>query len=153
MAELTKEIIAYIEDPTTIKVIASKDRHGEVHVVVKDSLFVTEDGQIAYLEYLEGSQTNKNLTYSLWFKQKVAINIITKDNKSFLIKGVPHQALVNGKQFQKYYEKVLKQTPENDLSTVYFIPVDEVTEKTLEIRRAKEEAIHPAYMHLDRLAK
>lgn len=96
MEELTKEIIAYIEDPTTIKVIASKDRHGEVHVVVKDSLFVTEDGQIAYLEYLEGSQTNKNLTYSLWFKQKVAINIITKDNKSFLIKGVPHQALVNG---------------------------------------------------------
>lgn len=153
MAKLTTEIISYIEDPATIKVIASKDRHGEVHVVVKDSLFITENGEIAYLEYLEGSQTNKNLTYSLWFNQKVAINIITRDNKSFLIKGVPRQALVNGKIFQKYYRKVLEQTPENDLSTVYFIPVDEVVEKTLDVRRTEEETIHPAYMHLDRLAK
>jgi hypothetical protein len=150
---LSKEVVEAIKDPQSIKVIASKDRHGEVHVVAKGSLSVTEDGQLFFLELLEGSQNNKNLTYSLWFDQKVAVNIITADRRSYLIKGIPRKSLVSGSGFEAYYRSVVEKNPDNDLAAVYFIEPLEEHEESYPVRREEHGRRHPLYLHLDRLAK
>lgn len=150
---LSQEIKDAINHPKSIKVIASKDRHGEVHVVAKGSLFVTEDGQLGFYELLESSQNNKNLTYSLWFEQKVAINVITEDRRSYQIKGIPVKSLVFGHAFEEYYKSVVDKDPENDLAAVYFIAPLEVKEESYKVRRDEENKKHPLYLHLDRIAK
>ena len=149
---LSQEIINAIKNPDSIKVIASKDRHGDVHVVAKGSLSVTEDGQIFFFELLEGSQNNKNMTYSLWFDQKVAINIITPEHKSYQIKGIPVKCLVAGSEFEEYYRTVVEGNPDNDLAAVYFIDPVEEKEETYFARREEHSQRHPLYLHLDRLA-
>lgn len=150
---LTNEIIDAIKDPDSIKVIASKDRHGEVHVVAKGSLQVNEEGQLFFFELLEGSQNNKNLTYSLWFDQKVAINVITKEKKSYQIKGIPKKSLVSGSEFEKYYRAVVEKNPNNDLAAVYFIEPTDIHEETYAHRLEEHTKRHPLYLHLDRFAK
>lgn len=151
--KLSQEIIEAIKNPDSIKVIASKDRHGDVHVVAKGSLSVAENGQIYFLELLEGSQNNKNLTYSLWFDQKVAINIITPDRKSYQIKGIPVKCLVAGSEFESYYRSVVEKNADNDLAAVYFIdPIEEKEESYIK-RREEHSKRHPLYLHLDRIAK
>lgn len=150
---LSQEIIDAIKNPDSIKVIASKDRHGDVHVVAKGSLSITEDGQIFFFELLEGSQNNKNMTYSLWFDKKVAINIITPDHKSYQIKGIPVKCLVAGSEFETYYKTVVEGNPDNDLAAVYFIDPVEEKEESYFVRREEHSQRHPLYLHLDRLAK
>lgn len=150
---LSKEVIEAIKSPQSVKVIASKDRHGEVHVVAKGSLSVTDEGQLYFLELLEGSQNNKNLTYSLWFAQKVAINIITADHKSYQIKGIPVKNLVAGSEFEAFYRSVVEKDPDNDLAAVYFIDPIEEKEESYPVRREEHGRRHPLYLHLDRLAK
>lgn len=150
---LSKEVIEAIQDTQSIKVIASRDRHGDVHVVAKGSLSVTDEGQLYFLELLEGSQNNKNLIYSLWFNQKVAINIITTDRRSYQIKGVPVKSLVAGSEFEAFYESVVEKNPDNDLAAVYFIEPTEETEESYPVRREEHSRKHPLYLHLDRVAK
>lgn len=151
--EITKEIIDAIEDPESIKVLATIDRHGVPHVVAKGTISVTEDGQIRYYELLESSQTNKNVTYALWFDRQVAINIITKDKKSYQIKGIPRRSLVAGKEYEKAYVSVLERSADNDLAAVYFIEPISVVEESYPVRLKEENEKHPLYIHIDRLAK
>ncbi|MBR6222928.1 MAG: hypothetical protein IKQ71_05785 [Lachnospiraceae bacterium] len=151
--EITKEIIDAIEDPESIKVLATIDRHGVPHVVAKGTISVTEDGQIRYYELLESSQTNKNVTYALWFDRQVAINIITKDKKSYQIKGIPRRSLVAGKEYEKAYVTVLERSADNDLAAVYFIEPVSVVEESYPVRLKEENEKHPLYIHIDRLAK
>lgn len=150
--QLSERVRNAINHPNSIKVIASKDRHGEVHVVVKQSLSVNENGELFFLELLEGSQNHKNLTNSLWFNHKVAINIITEDKKSYEIKGIPRKCLVAGHEYEGYYKEVVSGDIENDLAAVYFIEPLEETEKTYYISRLEHEKKHPLYIHIDRLA-
>lgn len=150
---LSQEIKDAIHDPKSIKVVASKDRYGEVHVVAKGSLFVTDEGQLAFLELLESSQNNKNFTYSLWFDQKVAVNIITEDRRSYEIKGIPVKSLVFGHEFEAHYKRVVEKDPDNDLAAVYFIEPIAVKEESYKVRRTEENKKHPLYLHLDRIAK
>ena len=149
---ISEELKSGISDPESIKVLATKNRNGEVHVAAKGSISLTEDGSIRYLELLESSQTNKNLTYALWFDQKVAINIITKDRRSYQIKGIPRRALVFGREFEEYYKTVVEKDPENDLAAVYFIEPVEVREESYSVRREEQRKEHPLYLHLDRVA-
>lgn len=151
--ELTQEVKDAIADPESIKVLASVDRHGEVHVVAKGSISVTEDGQIRYWELLESSQTNKNVTYALWFSKNVAINIITKDRKSYQIKGIPKRCLVAGHEYEEAYVVAQQRNEKNDLAAVYFIEPVKVQEESYLVRLAEENEKHPLYIHLDRLAK
>ena len=84
--QLSKEIIDAINNPDSIKVVATISKEGIPHVTPKGSLTVDENGRIRFLELLEKSQTQKNLVYSIWFDKYIAINIITPDRKSYLIK-------------------------------------------------------------------
>lgn len=152
-AEISKELKEAIEDKESVKVFATIDRHGIPHVVAKESIAVTEDGQIRYWELLESSQTHKNVTYALWFDKKVAINIITKERKSYQIKGIPKKCLIAGHEYEEAYIAAQERDENNDLAAVYYIEPTEVIEESYPVRRKEEKEKHPLYVHIDRLAK
>lgn len=152
MVELTKKIIDAINDKDSIKVLATIDGRGFPHVVAKGSINVDGKNRLYWYELLESSVTNRNAIHALWFNKWVAINIITKDKKSYQIKGYPYETLVNGKEFQDAYIKAQLSNYENDLAAVYFIKPEEIIDETYSIRKETEEKAHPLCIHLDRLA-
>lgn len=150
---ITEEIKKLIEDKESVKVLATVGKEGNPHVVVKGSIFVNEDGNLEYLELLEGSKTNKNLLYSLWFEKDVEVNVITRDGRSLLIAGRPVKNIFTGHEYQEKYEEAQKRDPENDLSSLWIIEPYKIVDETYQVRRTEEAEIHPIYAHLDRLAK
>lgn len=146
-----KEIIA---DKDSIKVLASVDTEGNPHVVAKGSIALSEDGkQLVYMELLEGSKTNKNLTAAIWFNNKVAVNVISKERKSYQIKGTPVKTVIAGKVFEEYYIKAEERNPENNLAALYYIDIEEVINESYPVRLKEEREKHPLYVHLDKLTK
>ncbi len=151
--EISRELKEAIADKESIKVLATIDRHGVPHVVAKGSITVTEEGQIRYWELLEGSQTHKNVTYALWFDRKVAINVITKERKSYQIKGIPKKCLIAGHEYEEAYIAAQERNKDNDLAAVYYIEPTEIIEESYPVRLKEENEKHPLYIHIDRLAK
>ena len=147
--QLSEEIKEIFNDPESIKVLATTDKEGKPHVVFKGSLHVNENGYIEYLEFIESSQTNKNMVHSIWFHKTVTVNILL-GKKSYQIKGIPYRALIAGREFEAYYKKV-RAEKNIDLSTVWLIEPENVTEQSFEKRRVEEEKAHPLLRHLDRL--
>lgn len=152
-AELTKEIIDALRDKDSIKVVATVDGRGFPHVVAKGSVNIDDEGRLYFWELLESSVTNRNTIHALWFNKWIAVNVITKDKKSYQIKGYPYKTLVNGKEYQKAYVKAQEINPEFDLAAVYFIRPEEIIEESFFVRKTEEEKKHPLYIHLDRIAK
>jgi len=146
IGEKAREILA---DRESKKALASVGRDGTPHVVFKGSLTVA-DGNIQFYELIETSQTNKNLTYSLWFGKEVAINAVN-GKTSILIRGVPIRAIVSGKEFETAYS-LIKNTfgADYDLSTVWIIKPTYVKEETFPVRQAEEREKYPLIGHLDR---
>ncbi len=148
-----QEIIECINNPNTLKVIATINNKGIPHVTFKDSISVNENGEIVLCEIIDSSVTNKNLVYSIWFGRSVSINILGINRKSYLIEGIPVRAIIAGKEFQKYYFYMQKKYGNIDLSTVWIIEPQWVKEETLEKRLIEEENKHPIINHLDRILK
>lgn len=150
---INDELAAIIAEKETSKVLATVGKEGIPHAVTKGSIRVNQDGNLEYWELLEGSQTNKNLVYSLWFDKKVAVTITAKDKRSFLIVGKPVKTIVAGRKFQEEYEKVQKIFADSELAAIWIIEPEQVKEETYAVRRKEETVIHPYYVHLDSLAK
>lgn len=150
--KLTQELKDIINDPNSKKVLATIDRDGNPHVVFKGSLHVNEAGYLEYFEFIESSQTNKNMVHSIWFHKTVAINILN-GSKSYQIKGIPYRAIIAGREFEEAYHKVQEKYGDEkvDLSTVWLIEPAEVFEESFEKRRKEEEEAHPILRHLDLL--
>lgn len=148
--KLEKEIIELLNDPDSIKVLATTDKEGNPHVVFKGTLHASEDGYITYWELIETSQTNKNMVNSIWFHKQVAINV-RKDKVSYQIKGIPYRSIISGHEFEEAYKQAQKIAKETDLSAVWLIEPIQVIEQTYKKRRAEEEAEHPILKHLDKL--
>ncbi len=152
--QLEKKIIDAINDPASIKVIATISKEGIPHVTAKGSLTVDENGRIRFLELLEKSQTQKNLVYSIWFDKTVAINVITADRKSYQIKGKIYKTINSGREFQDTYVATQEKLGYDiDVSAIWLVDADEVTEETFAARREELEAKYPYELHVDRLAK
>lgn len=149
--QLSQEIIDTIHSEDTIAAIATIDKNGIPHVTYKDSFSVTENGELEFLEIIETSVTNKNLTYHLWFNKLVTINFLSKDKKSFLIKGKVERAIISGKEFEKRYVALRKKLGDIDLATVWRIAPTDFINNSFEKRRLEEEEAHPLLRHLDRL--
>lgn len=149
--QLSKEVQEILNNPDSIKVLATTDSEGTPHVVFKGSLRFNEEGYIEYLEFIESSQTNKNMVHSIWFHKTVSINV-RYEGKSFQIKGVPYRALIAGKDFELRYNRV-RDEKGIDLSTVWLIEPLEVIEETFNKRRLEEEEAHPILKHLDLLVE
>lgn len=149
--KIDNKYIELINDPSAVKILSTVSKSGIPHAVVKQSIHY-EDGKIVYLERLEGSKTNKHMTYSLWFNKMVAINILSKDKSSIQIKGIPEKMLVAGSVFEKYYTSINEQDF-GDLAAVYYIKIKEIIDESYEIREQEHTKEFPLYMHIDRLAK
>lgn len=151
--QFSDEIEQAILDKDSVVVIGSISKEGLPHVTVKNTVFL-EDGRIGFYELLEKSQTQKNLVYSLWFDKTVSINIITKDRKSYQIKGIPYKAIVSGHKFIEAYINVQKTLGNDiDLSAIWLININSVEEETFSAKRSELEAEFPFEVHLDRLIK
>lgn len=142
----------YILDTNTVKVLATTDVNGTPHVVVKNSFTIDREDRLLYLELLEGSTTNKNMIYSLWFNKLIAINMIN-DKRSIQIKGVPSKAIVSGKIFEQYYLHLQQKDSDDDLATIYYINIVEVIDQSYLTKREIHKEQHPLYLHIDRLAR
>lgn len=149
---LSEEIKTAINAPESWKSIASVSADGALHLVYKQSLHVNEDGDLEFYEFIESSQNNKNMVNSIWFEQPVAINILTADRRSFEIHGIAKKALIAGAKFEQIYEEQIA-NGHADLSTVWIIEVQDISEKTLKKRVEEELKAHPHFRHLDQLLK
>lgn len=152
-AILSTEVIDLLNDPDTIKVLATVDTEGRPHADIKKSLHTEDDGTLHLLEILETSTTGRNLLSSLWFDKKVAIALHGKDGRSVQIKGRPLKCHISGPLFQHHYVKVRERLGDVDLAAVWVIAPEEVNEKNFAQRKAQQDAERPHLIHLDRLVK
>lgn len=150
---IDKRVKEIINDKNTIKVLATTDKKGVPHVVVKGSIALREDGKIELLELTESSQTNKNLTASIWFNQTVAINFISADRQSFQVKGRVERVIISGKEFEKKYVALREALGDVDLSGIWIIEPEYIREESFWKRLKEESEKHPEITHLDRIAK
>jgi len=146
------EIAALLADPATVKILATVDAEGNPHAVEKRSLHLAEDGTIHHLELLESSNTNRNLVRGIWFDGKVAIALRGSDGRNVQIKGRPIKTHITGALFQRAYAALRAQDSKSDLAAIWVIEPLEVIDQGLEARRAREDGLHPTFIHLDRLA-
>lgn len=150
---ISEEVKNVINAPDTVKVLATTDPQGVPHAVFKQSLHVNEDGNLEYYEIMETSQTNKNVTYGIWFDKQVSINVLAGDRRSFQIKGIPKKAIIAGAYFEKVYRELGEKRQDSDLSTIWIIEPRQIVEETFQKRLQEEEEKHPHILHLDRIAK
>ena len=152
--KLDNKYVSLINDKSSLKVLSSVGKSGVVNSAVKQSLYVREDGKIAYNEFLETSETNKNLFFSLWFKKTVSILVVTKDHESYEIRGIPTSVIIEGAEFQAEYIKVQEKFDGIfDLGAIWIIDPVEVRSKDLKERFREQNEKYPIVTHLDRLAK
>lgn len=151
---ITEELKELINDRETIAVVSAVGKSGSPFSEVSRKLTLREDGRIAYYEFLESSQLQKNLVYSIWFDKEVIISLIGKNGKNYTVTGKPYQALIAGFEFEEEYEKVQQEFGDRtDLSTVWLIEIAGVSEDTYEAAKAREEKEHPYLMHMDHIYK
>jgi hypothetical protein len=151
MFKLPKKIVDLINDPGAIKVIATADGEGNPHTAFKESLTVLDDGNLAFGEEFEGSQTNVNLVRSIWFKKDVELTVRSKDGTTFQIKGKPYRFVHAGPLFKKFYlAEREKRGPDSELAGIWIITPEEVKDETYEVRKKEEDEKHPFFRHFDR---
>ncbi len=150
---LERDVINLINSPTTLKALGTVTKDGVPHLVIKDSFWVNDEGQLLYLEFLESSQTNQNMIASLWFDRQVSVLLLGADRTSYQIKGRPIKVLVAGPVFREQYERIRRQPGDRDLAGVWIIEPEAIIDQALAVRRKTEENSHPYFMHLDRIAK
>jgi hypothetical protein len=151
MFKLPKKIVDLINDPGAIKVIATSDEEGNPHTAFKESLTVLDDGNLAFGEEFEGSQTNVNLVRSIWFKKDVELTVRDKNGTTFQIKGKPYRFVHAGPLFKKFYlAEREKRGPDSELAGIWIITPEEVKDETYEVRKKEEDEKHPFFRHFDR---
>lgn len=149
---LTPEVRDLLADSLTVKILATTDGQGHPHAVVKHSLHLGENGRLHLLELLESSSSNRNLLRALWFGGHVAISLSAPDGRSVQIKGRPVKTHITGPLFLRHYQEVRARHGDIDLAAVWEIEPDAVTDQSFGARKDVEDALHPAFIHLDRLA-
>jgi hypothetical protein len=151
MAVLNERLLALLQDPRTRKALSAVGADGVPHTVFKDSVQADREGNIRFYELLETSLTNKNMVYSLWFKQPVSIAVLGADDTSFDITGVPCRSIICGGEFEEAYVSIRKFFGGNaDLSAIWVIKPESVRENTFQARLRETTEKYPLIGHLDR---
>lgn len=151
--KLAKEIIDLLAEEGSSAVLATIDEHGFPHAVGGLTLRADEQGNLLYLEHFESSQTNRNLTRSIWFNGKVAIALSNRAGTSIQIKGKPVRVHITGPLFLKYYNQVRHEQGDVNLAAVWEIEPDEIIDERQAVRQALEQRERPFFTHLDRIAR
>jgi len=151
MSKLPKEVVDLISDSESIKVITTSDEDGNPHTAFKDNLTVLDDGNLAFGEEFEGSQTNVNLVRSIWFNKNVELTVRDRHGTTFQIKGKPYRYAHAGPLFKKFYlAEREKRGLDSELAGVWIITPEEVRNETYDVRKKEEDERHPFFRHFDR---
>lgn len=139
--ELAKEIVEALKDPQKMKVLTTVDKDGMPHAVPIGSLTLMEDGNIAFMELLETSQTQKNMLNCYWFKKEVSILVIDDwaSGKVYQIKADPYKYLYMGPIWNHFLEEVWKVLPDSDPAGVWLMTPKAVRNQNYAERRKAEE--------------
>ncbi len=151
MVKLPKEAVNIINDPESIKVLTTVDEEGNPHAAFKDDLTVLDDGNLAFGEAFEGSQTNVNLVRSIWFNKSVELTVRDRRGTTFQITGKPYRFAHAGPLFKKFYlAEREKRGADSELAGVWIIIPEHVRNETYEVRKKEEDERHPFFRHFDR---
>jgi hypothetical protein len=151
MNKLPKEAADIIRDPESIKVLTTVDEEGNPHVAFKDGLTVLDDGNLAFGEEFEGSQTNVNLVRSIWFNKNVELTVRDRSGTTFQIVGKPYRYAHAGSLFKKFYlAEREKRGADSELAGVWVIIPEQVRNETYDVRKKEEDEKHPFFRHFDR---
>jgi len=149
---LPDDLKTLLTSPDTLKVLATVGPDGEPHAVLDPSIHLDAGGRLVYLELLESSRTQRDLVASLWFDRPVTL-MVTGRGRTWRIAARAWKAHVAGPLFRRHYEWIRAERPAADLAAVWLIEPVAVTEETDAVRRARQEAERPFFIHLDRLAR
>lgn len=149
---LDEDVTELLNDDTATKVLATVDSKGAPHLAITRHLHAAEDGTIHYLELLESSKTNANLLRALWFDRPVTIGLADRHGARIEIRGRPVKAHIVGDLFQAHYRSLRETLGDVDLAAVWVIRPEAVEDQSFAVAKAREEADHPVFIHLDRLA-
>lgn len=154
MTELSKELVRLLKDADSVKMLGTVDKKGRPHIVVKDSMTLLENGEIAYAEDLDSSVSNKNMVRSIWFDNPVCVNI-SKGDESYQIKGKAKKCMITGPLFKEFLIRERGKTGNKaDIQSVWIISADEVRNQSRNKRREEEWKERPYFnTHLDSLKK
>ena len=150
---LSPEIIDLLNDPATVKVLATTDGEGRPHAVVRPRLHVAADGRLHLPELLETSTTGRNLLGSLWYDRPVAIALQGRDGRSIEISGRPVRTHITGPLFQDHYRRLRAELGDVGLAAVWELTAEAVNDAAFASRQARQDTERPTLTHLDRLLK
>lgn len=148
--QLDPALVALLRDDATTKVLATVGADGKPHAAVKQSLTVSEEGNLVHHELLESSRTSKNLLRALWSDGRVSV-LVRRDDESWVITGRPIRAEIAGPDFQREYVRIRERLGDVDLAALWVIEPEAAARQSYAARRADEEAAHPHFTHLDRI--
>lgn len=150
---MSEELVVMFNDPKTIKVLASCNHTGEIHIEFCDQMYVHSDGYIYLFELIENSQQNKNILSALWFNKEVVASIHTRDGLSYQFTLLPYRAIISGTEFTKLYSWFQANIGNYDLSTVWVLNPTKIMETTISKQVEEQIQKFPMVNHLDRLLK
>lgn len=144
MIQLPEEVKRAFEHPETQKVLTTVSKESMPHTVFKGSLSVFDDATIAYMEFLETCQTQRNMLHSIWFKKIVAVSIFNPVmNVAYQIKGEPYKHIFTGPVWDEYLGRVRNSMPDVSPAGVWLITVKEVRNEDFQIRLKEEDKRRP----------
>lgn len=152
MATRTLDLAALLSSPSVTAIVSTLDETGAPHAVPSPFLRLDEKGFLVHLELLETSASHRNLVRSIWFERPVGVTLTTADGQVTVIRGRAHKAHVSGPYFSEQYRELRSRLGDVDLAAVWLIEPQLVRDETYQIRKAREEELHPFHRHLDRLA-
>lgn len=151
MDKLPKEAAEIIRDPGSIKVLTTVDEEGNPHAAFRDDLTVLDDGNLAFGEVFEGSQTNVNLVRNIWFDKNVELTVRDGKGTTFQIIGKPYRFTHAGPLFRKFYlAERERRGADSELAGVWIIVPERIRNETYEVRKEEEDEKHPFFRHFDR---
>jgi len=151
MDRLPQEALNIIKNSETIKILTTVDEDGNPHAAFREDLTILDDGNLAFGEPFEGSQTNVNLVRSLWFDKNVELTLRDRSGTTFQIIGKPYRYAHSGPLFKKFYmAEREKRGADSELAGVWIIRPEEVKNETYEVRKKEEDEKHPFFRHFDR---
>ena len=84
-----EKIEKLLEEKETISVISAVGKNGNPISQVGRKLTMWGKGRIAYYEFLESSQMQKNLVYSIWFEKEVSLSLLGKNGEIYRVSANP----------------------------------------------------------------
>lgn len=151
-ASLLELLIELLKSPGVQVALSTVSSNGVPTTGPGSECYVSERGTLLLREYLESSDTNRDLLHSLWFEKQVSV-AVALGHTALHLRGVPTHAHVAGPLFQQHYEAALERDSNSDLATVWEIRIDHLNDVS-PARRLKEQAIRrPFFSHLDRLVR